>query len=86
MNHAETEIETGLWSVLGWWKGSSLSADNDVAIITPKCHIVAIRRTDGQITKWTKQTPPQHTGAASQGPQHTGAASQGDNTDGTREQ
>jgi hypothetical protein len=42
-------VEDGKWSLVGWWKASSLSDDD--TLVTPKCHIVALCKY-GSICKW----------------------------------
>jgi hypothetical protein len=49
MDHVERQVENGKWSLVGWWKAGSLS--EDVTLISPKCHIVALRK-EGFICKW----------------------------------
>jgi hypothetical protein len=53
MSHAEKEIESGRWSVIGWWKGSRISTDFEINMVTPKCHLVSVKRQDAEIRKWT---------------------------------
>ena len=49
MEHVETELENGKWSLVGWWKATSIS--EDTTLVTPRCHIVALRK-EGAIRKW----------------------------------
>jgi hypothetical protein len=41
LQHAETVVETGVWTVLGWWKSSSIAMEK---VAVPKAHIVSMKK------------------------------------------
>ena len=54
LDHAEVEIEKGLWCASGWWKASATQDDGTASLKTPKLHICSLTLKNGQLTKWKK--------------------------------
>jgi len=48
LQHVETVLETGGWSLVGWWKASSTTVDDGSTLVTPKCHVVVLNASTQQ--------------------------------------
>ena len=43
LDHAEQELTDGMWTIVGWFKASK-TTDDENSTFNPKCHLVSIKK------------------------------------------
>lgn len=55
LDHVESQLQSGNWMLMGWWKGGSMS--DGQKLVNAKAHVVNIRKV-GAIAKWNPRVSP----------------------------